>query len=228
MGHPEEAFTDLLSSVDNTTAIGLRDQIVLRLGLSGVRAQEIARMTVGDVQLHTTPPVLHWTGKGYKPRHITLGRPTVAIIPPLPRRLRRRHRPPRSPNAPSSAAAYPAAPPKAAHPPGLRHRPGGARCLHPEVVYKAARNSGLGHVSPNGLHSGTAGILHGEKSADGAHRFDLLDIQNVLGHAYPATTMRCYLEPHGHRRPRPGRQPPRLTGPPPGTCHSAQKIGSTR
>jgi integrase len=32
-------------------------------------------------------------------------------------------------------------------------------------------------------------------TADGAHTFDLLDIQRVLGHADPATTMRSYLEP---------------------------------
>ena len=29
----------------------------------------------------------------------------------------------------------------------------------------------------------------------GAHYFDLLDIQKVLDHAEPATTMRSYLDP---------------------------------
>lgn len=32
-------------------------------------------------------------------------------------------------------------------------------------------------------------------SEDGAHYFDLLDIQKVLGHANPATTMRSYIDP---------------------------------
>ena len=30
---------------------------------------------------------------------------------------------------------------------------------------------------------------------DGSHHFDLLDIQKVLGHSDPATTMRSYLDP---------------------------------
>jgi hypothetical protein len=32
-------------------------------------------------------------------------------------------------------------------------------------------------------------------SEDGAHHFDLLDMQKVLGHANPATTMRSYIDP---------------------------------
>jgi hypothetical protein len=32
-------------------------------------------------------------------------------------------------------------------------------------------------------------------SEDGAHHFDLLDMQKVLGHANPVTTMRSYIDP---------------------------------
>ena len=38
-------------------------------------------------------------------------------------------------------------------------------------------------------------MLHRATGADGGHLFDLLDIERVLGHSAPATTMRSYLEP---------------------------------
>lgn len=55
--------------------------------------------------------------------------------------------------------------------------------------------AGLGHVAPHDLRRSAAGILHRSVDAGGAHYFDLLDIQRVLGHTDPATTMRSYLEP---------------------------------
>ncbi|MGH9132163.1 MAG: hypothetical protein ACRDWV_10970 [Acidimicrobiales bacterium] len=50
-------------------------------------------------------------------------------------------------------------------------------------------------MSPHDLRRSAAGILHCSVSEDGAHHFDLLDIQKVLGHANPATTMRSYIDP---------------------------------
>ena len=50
-------------------------------------------------------------------------------------------------------------------------------------------------MSPHDLRRTAAGILHRSVSEDGAHHFDLLDIQKVLGHANPATTMRSYIDP---------------------------------
>jgi integrase len=50
-------------------------------------------------------------------------------------------------------------------------------------------------MSPHDLRRTAAGILHRSTSEDGAHYFDLLDIQKVLGHANPATTMRSYIDP---------------------------------
>ena len=58
-----------------------------------------------------------------------------------------------------------------------------------------AEQAGLGHVSPHDLRRTAAGILHRAVSEDGAHYFDLLDIQKVLGHANPATTLRSYIDP---------------------------------
>jgi integrase len=63
------------------------------------------------------------------------------------------------------------------------------------VVLRRAGLAGLGHVAPHDLRRSAAGILHRSTSDTGAHHFDLLDIQRVLGHSDPATTMRSYLEP---------------------------------
>jgi integrase len=63
------------------------------------------------------------------------------------------------------------------------------------VVNERAKTAGLGHVAPHDLRRTAAGILHNATTDEGAHHFDLLDIQRVLGHSDPATTMRSYLEP---------------------------------
>ena len=68
----------------------------------------------------------------------------------------------------------------------------------PDAVLRGRRpgvGAGLGHVAPHDLRRTAAGILHNAVGEDGGHRFDLLDIQRVLGHSDPATTMRSYLEP---------------------------------
>ena len=64
-----------------------------------------------------------------------------------------------------------------------------------KLVRLRAEEAGLGHMSPHDLRRTAAGILHRAVSEEGAHYFDLLDIQKVLGHADPATTMRSYLDP---------------------------------
>jgi integrase len=63
------------------------------------------------------------------------------------------------------------------------------------IVTTRAANAGLGHVAPHDLRRTAAGILHRATDEHGAHHFDLLDIQKVLGHSDPATTMRSYLDP---------------------------------
>jgi len=50
-------------------------------------------------------------------------------------------------------------------------------------------------MSPHNLRRSAAAILHRAKDATGAHYFDVLDIQLVLGYKDPATTMRSHLEP---------------------------------
>ena len=63
------------------------------------------------------------------------------------------------------------------------------------IITGRAQAAGLGHVAPHDLRRTAAGLLHTATTADGAHHFDLLDIQRVLGHSDPATTMRSYLAP---------------------------------
>jgi integrase len=63
------------------------------------------------------------------------------------------------------------------------------------IVNERGKAAGLGHISPHDLRRSAAGILHRAVNDDGAHYFDLLDIQRVLGHSDPATTMKSYLEP---------------------------------
>jgi len=180
--------------------MGRRDEVVLRLGLSGVRAQEIVSLRVGDLRdLDTEHPSLYWTGKRYKPMSIVLGPKTAKAV--------RRYL--------ADYLDHLGQPPVSDAPLICRRRPGRTAIGHPHqldygiglapgasgrasvwnIVTAAAKRAGLGHVAPHDLRRSAAGILHREKSPDGSHRFDLLDIQKVLHHADPVTTMKCYLDP---------------------------------
>ena len=63
------------------------------------------------------------------------------------------------------------------------------------VSISRAQLAGLGHVSTHTARRTAAGILHDVVDEHKAHCFDLLDIQKILGHSDPATTMRGYLDP---------------------------------
>jgi integrase len=182
----EQAYGQLVGSCQDGTIVGLRDEIVIRLGLSGMRVAEIAGLTIADLQ---QLPLLTWTGKGSKPRKMTAG---AGLLDALRRYLDQ----------------YPM--PSAADPLICRQvmgaaRQGGQRRLQwghgasPRTLFVVINNrgksAGLGHVAPHDLRRSAAGILHRATTDDGAHHFDLLDIQRVLGHSDPATTMKSYLEP---------------------------------
>jgi integrase len=88
----DAAFGALVAVCQNDpTPLGLRDELILRLGLSGMRASEIAALRVGDLQLNASPPLITWTGKGRKARHSLAAAPCSAS--PVPRPLRRSDRP---------------------------------------------------------------------------------------------------------------------------------------
>ncbi len=73
-----EAFATLVPACQDGTDAGLRDELVIRLGLAGMRATEIGTLTVGDLDLrgnHVT-----WTGKGYKARRVAIGTQLRGVI----------------------------------------------------------------------------------------------------------------------------------------------------
>jgi len=195
----EEAYETLLSALADD-AMGRRDEVVIRLGLAGVRAQEIVGLRVGDIRdPDTDHPSLHWTGKRYKPLTIALGPQTMAAIgryladyrdhlganPPPEAPLICRRRPGRTAQGQPHRLDYGT---------GLALGASGRASIW-NIVTGTARRAGLGHVGPHDLRRTAAGILHRDKGPDGSHRFDLLDIQKVLHHADPVTTMKCYLDP---------------------------------
>ena len=181
-----EAYGQLVGSCQDGTIVGLRDEIVLRLGLAGMRLAEIGSLRVGDV---ARLPLITWTGKGHTPRRMTAG---DGLVDAIGRYLDEYPDP--SPHDPLvcrqvSGAARQGGPGRI----DWHHAPQ-ARSLC-WIVNQRGKAADLGHIAPHDLRRTAAGILHRATTDDGAHHFDLLDIQRVLGHSDPATTMKSYLEP---------------------------------
>jgi integrase len=185
-----EAFTQLIGAC-NDSDTGIRNELVIRLGLSGVRAAEMIGLTLSNVHLDYTPPELSWIGKASRPRRIVPGDRLIGLLNDY-------------------LARYEAAidrPLRMKDPLVCREKPGagagqlawGQRiaqtCSIRRIVLSLSTTAGLGHLSPHDLRRTAAGILHHATTDDGAHHFDLLDIQRVLDHKDPATTMRSYLDP---------------------------------
>jgi len=183
-----EAYGQLVRACQDGTDAGLRDECIIRLGLSGMRRGEIASLTIASVD-HL--PSIQWIGKGNKPRHMTTG---AALTTVLGEWVRVRLANGRS-TGPEDALFVP------------RTHSGrmnwtlattGTNTLNQTIertVIRRARQAGLGHVTPHDLRRSAADILHNTIAEDGGHVFDLLDIQKILGHSDPATTMRCYIDP---------------------------------
>ena len=176
-----QAFTQLVGACQDGTAIGLRDEVAFRLGLSGMRVGEIVTLTVADC---AKLPELRWTGKSRTPRRITAGETLCDAIRALIAVL-----PDRSPQA------------RLILPGGTgtstnlsRTRTTCSTLTLRKALLKRAAQADLGHIAPHDLRRTAASILHNAKTSEGGHLFDLLDIQRVLGHADPATTMKCYIE----------------------------------
>jgi integrase len=186
----EQAYRQLLAACQDGTWTGERDQLAIRLGLSGMRANEIVNLRWRNLQ----PGRIAWTGKGNKPRRISIG-------PNLADHLGRWRCHYVTQIAPASQLGQlPVIP--ASTPPGAGQPRRGINYTQPigyqallRIVVRRARQAKLGHVAPHDLRRSAAAILHHATTDDGGHRYDLLDIQRVLGHSDPATTMRSYLEP---------------------------------
>ncbi|HLI72392.1 MAG TPA: hypothetical protein VKU86_00840 [Acidimicrobiales bacterium] len=50
----DQAFGSLLAACADHGELGMRDELVLRLGLAGMRAAEIIHLRIGDLRLPTT------------------------------------------------------------------------------------------------------------------------------------------------------------------------------
>jgi len=187
----EEAFGRLLGTCATDGVPGMRDELVLRLGLAGMRAAEIIALRVADLRLDHDPPTIAWIGKASRSRRLVPGR---ALVDLLERYL-------------TAYSEHIGRPLRPEDPVVCRRKPGAGQgqvswghpiartCSVQDIVKARAAQAGLGHLSPHDLRRSAAGILHRSTDEGGAHHFDLLDIQKVLGHADPATTMRSYLDP---------------------------------
>lgn len=67
----EEAY-DVLLGVCDSSDVGRRDELVLRLGLAGMRVAEIIRLRVGDLHLDHDPTI-EWIGKKNRARKVAIG-----------------------------------------------------------------------------------------------------------------------------------------------------------
>lgn len=186
----DEAFTTLVGTCTDGE-LGMRDELVLRLGLAGMRAAEIINLRIGDLHLDQEPPQITWIGKASRSRQLVPGRSLVALLCRYLSTYAERMGHPPQPSDPVVCRAKP----------GTGHgqvswgHPIARTCSVQRIVRIRAEQAGLGHLSPHDLRRSAAGILHRSTDGTGAHHFDLLDIQKVLGHADPATTMRSYLDP---------------------------------
>ena len=187
----EEAFGPLVSQCQDGTAPGMRDELVLRLGLAGLRAAEIIGLTYGNLHLDDDPPTIAWIGKASRSRRVVPGDQLLRLLRTYLTEYADELDRPLDPTDPVIC----------------REKPGGGRgniswgnriatiASVQRIVNIRANAAGLGHLSPHDLRRSAAGILHRATDEHGAHHFDLLDIQKVLDHADPATTMRSYLDP---------------------------------
>jgi integrase len=178
-----EQADQLIAACHDHTWTGSQDQLIVRLGLHGLRLAEIASLTWRNLQ----GDQLTWTAKGRKPRHIRLNPELVNLLARWHTEYARHTEP--TPDSPLLVQVTKHRPPQLIW--GTPLLPLTLR-LH---VTRRAELAGLGHVATHDLRRSAASILHNARDATGAHIFDLLDIQQVLGHSDPATTMRSYLEP---------------------------------
>jgi integrase len=195
----EQAFGALIGACRDGTQQGLRDELIIRLGLTGMRNAEIRHLRISDLHLANSPPELRWIGKGRKPRKVVPGNNLVQRIRNYLLTWQDETGQPPPPDAPliatcpcgNATGRRGGTAPKVL----LWGTPILAGSQLSLIITRRATLAGLGHVTTHDHRRSAAGILHNTIGADGGHVFDLLDIQKVLDHADPATTQRSYLDP---------------------------------
>lgn len=155
-----------------------------------MRVAEIIRLRVGDLHLDHDPTI-EWIGKKNRARKVAIGPVMLALLTDYLTRYRD------GLSRELVSGDFLVCRQKTGGGVGLISwgRPFKQPASIAKLVQLRADEAGLGHMSPHDLRRSAAGILHRAVSEDGAHYFDLLDIQKVLGHANPATTMRSYIDP---------------------------------
>lgn len=182
----EQAFGQLIAACQDGTPTGMRDELIIRLGLAGARSSEIRSITLGGVDLEQ--PLITYVGKRNKVRTIV---PGTNLCDLLNRYLSdwRRSRKRMAPDLPLVAAVHSSSG-------TLRYGHGLATHYAPyNVVVRRAEQAGLGHVATHDLRRSCASILDSARTTDGGRVYDLGDIQRVLDHDNPATTQASYIDP---------------------------------
>jgi integrase len=183
-----EAYVQLIGVCADGTVVGLRDELICRLGLLGMRCSAIRNLRLGDLDLDNG--VVRWIDKRSKACDAELDDRFLDTARRYLDAYRRGHNEPLHPVMPFICER----PPTKARDRlrwGVITR---SKDTITKVVVRVAKDAGLGHVTPHDLRRTTASILHNATTADGAHFFDLLDIQKVLHHTDPAITMKCYID----------------------------------
>lgn len=180
----DEAFCQLIPACQDGTWRGSRDQLAVRLGLLGLRRNELITLNWG----HYNHGEICLTGKGNRIRTVRPG-PTLQELLAKWRRAYEQN---------LGRAVHPDDPilcgSTRGRTPSLRWGHRLDRDAINNLLIRRANAAGLGHISPHDLRRSAASIMHNTTTPDGGHLFDLLDIQRTLDHADPATTQRSYLD----------------------------------
>ncbi len=76
----EQAFGQLDGACHDRTEVGQRDELVIRLGLTGMRVAEIMNLRVSSLRFTESPPLIQWLGKGRRPRQAVAGRTLIDLL----------------------------------------------------------------------------------------------------------------------------------------------------
>ncbi|HZU71437.1 MAG TPA: tyrosine-type recombinase/integrase [Acidimicrobiales bacterium] len=188
----ETGYHALLGACTDGTEAGLRDELLVRLGVSGgMRVSELLHLTVGALR---RAPSLGWPGKARKMRTATAGPALTDLIRRYLAAYATGLDRPLSDDDPIFCKSV-----HAKHPGVLRWGDGiGTNAGLRVLLLRRANTAGLGYMAPHDLKRSAARMMHEARSADGGHLFDLLDIADVLDHSNPKVTKDCYIGPLGN------------------------------
>jgi integrase len=182
-------YETLTATCDDGTDAGLRDELLIRIGVSaGMRVTELRSLTVGGIR---RAPQMHWIGKANKPRSAKAGPALVDLIDRYLARYEQEIGRALTDDMPAFCPAV------------HSRRPGELRWGHALTTNQGIRlllvrrseAAGVGYMAPHDLKRTAARMMHDARTADGAHMFDLLDIADVLDHSNPKVTKDCYVGP---------------------------------